>query len=106
MDCMKIQFIATLLCLTMYVSSADQQNSSNFLTNYARHQNICNKMGWEPKCGNVEKGRKEGSLLLNSLHLKLFSFNINFNDLFVFFLFYPNSVNFLLIEAQYSTLIH
>lgn len=25
---------------------------------------------------------------------------------FLFILFYPNSVNFLLIEAQYSTLIH
>ncbi|XP_052683655.1 complement C1q tumor necrosis factor-related protein 3-like [Crassostrea angulata] len=58
MDCLKIEIIATLLCVAMYASSADQQNSSNFLTNYARHQNICDKIGWEPKC---EKGatRKE-----------------------------------------------
>lgn len=91
MDCMKTQFIATLLCVAtcMYVSSADQQNSSNFLTNYAKQQNICHKIGWEPKCGNVGKGRKEGNLLLNFLHLKLFLFNINLNDLFYFYFILP-----------------
>lgn len=51
MDCMKIQFIATLLCVAMYVSSADQHTFNTFITNYARYQNICNKMGWEPKYG-------------------------------------------------------
>lgn len=61
MDCLKIEFIATLLCVAMYASSADQQNSSNFLTNYARHQNICDKIGWEPKCGKGATG-KEGNL--------------------------------------------
>lgn len=64
MDCIKTQFLATLLCMAtcMYVLSADQQNSSSFLANYAKHQNICDKIGWEPKCG---KGRKESNLLLD-----------------------------------------
>lgn len=66
MECLKIQFIATLLCVVICVSSAE--NSSNFLTNYARQQNICNKMGWEPKWGKGATG-KEGHLLLNCLNL-------------------------------------
>lgn len=61
MDCLKIEFIAMLLCVAMYASSADQQNSSNFLTNYARQRNICVKIGWEPKCGKAATG-KEGNL--------------------------------------------
>lgn len=76
MDCMNIQFIATVLCVAMYVitySSADQQNSSSFLTSYAKHQNICDKIGWEPKC---RKGRKEGYILLNVLNRELFSFKL------------------------------
>lgn len=74
MDCLKIEFIAMLLCVAMYASSADQQNSSNFLTNYARQRNICVKIGWEPKCGKAATG-KEGifnkflKTLKNCLHL-------------------------------------
>lgn len=53
MDCMKFHFLSTFVCVAMYVitfASADQHNSSSFLSNYARHQNICYKIGWEPKC--------------------------------------------------------
>lgn len=38
-------------------SDAEQQNSSSFLSNYARHQNICHKIGWEPKCKKDCKGK-------------------------------------------------
>lgn len=51
MDCIKKQFKATFMCLVIYVitlSTADQQNSSSFLSIYARQQDICHKMGWKP----------------------------------------------------------
>uniref|UniRef100_A0A8W8MAV7 C1q domain-containing protein n=1 Tax=Magallana gigas TaxID=29159 RepID=A0A8W8MAV7_MAGGI len=44
----------------MYViafTSADQQNSSSFLSNYARHQNICHMIGYEPKCKKDCQGK-------------------------------------------------
>lgn len=50
MDCIKIQYLVTFLCVAVYVITADQQHSSSFLSNYARQQDICHKIGWEPTC--------------------------------------------------------
>lgn len=52
MDCIKIQYLVTFLCVAVYATTADQQNSSSFLSNYARQQDICRKMGWEPTSKN------------------------------------------------------
>lgn len=52
MDCIKIQYLVTFLCVVVYVITADQQHSSSFLSNYARQPDICHKIGWEPTCKN------------------------------------------------------
>lgn len=52
MDSIKIQYLVTFLCVVVYVITADQQHSSSFLSNCARQQDICHKIGWEPTCKN------------------------------------------------------
>lgn len=77
MNRMKIHFLATFLCVAMYVitfASADQQNSSSFLSNYAIHKNICHKIGCEPKC---RKGKN--NVILKFLNFELFSFKLQVN---------------------------
>uniref|UniRef100_A0A8W8LZQ8 C1q domain-containing protein n=1 Tax=Magallana gigas TaxID=29159 RepID=A0A8W8LZQ8_MAGGI len=45
-----VSYAAIFCVIWISYTVADQQNSSSFLSSYASYQDICRKIGWEPKC--------------------------------------------------------
>lgn len=46
-----VSYAAIFCVIAISHTAADQKNSSTFLSCYAGYQDICRKIGWEPKCG-------------------------------------------------------
>lgn len=67
-----LPFLVFFWLVVICCTDAEQQKPGNFLSDIASYEDICHKLGWEPKCNNAQSSNGNSYLILQNLKVKIY----------------------------------